>query len=191
MVNEEIIEKARKFIENECRKESSKYGFEPYEFHFVKMHARAKEMAEQLGADVESVRIAAWLHDVGSIIYGRENHHITGAKIAGEKLKEWGYAEDKIEAVKKCILNHRGSTPGKKESAEEIIIADADAMSNFDNIGGIFKAAFMEGKNQIEAVEYALDKLVKCYNKLSLNGKNILQDKYDAVVKTFSSRKGA
>lgn len=185
MINEEIIDKARAFVKEECGKESSKYGHEPYGSHFVHMHNRAKELAEKFGADVEVVRLAAWLHDIGSIIYGRENHHITGAKIAGEKLKEWGYPEEKIGKVKKCILNHRGSVINEKESVEEQIISDADAICNFDNIAGIFNAAFIEGNNQLLATKYVKKKLGNCYKKLSSGSKEIVKDKYDAAMLLF------
>jgi uncharacterized protein len=107
-------------VEEECKKPTSKYGYEPYPCHFVPMVKYAKKLAKRLKADEEVVEIAAWLHDVGSIIYGRDNHHITGAKIAEEKLKELGYPpEKKIELVKKCILNHRGSKQNKRETIEE------------------------------------------------------------------------
>jgi len=181
-MNEEIIEKARAFIESECKKESSKYGCEPYECHFVQMHSWAKKLAEKLGGDIEVVLLSEWLHDIGSIIYGRESHHITGAKIAEEKLREWGYPDEKIQKVKNCILNHRGSVINKKESVEEQIICDADALSNFDNIAGIFNAAFMEGNSQIEAREYARKKLHNCYIKLSNSSKGMIKKKYDAAM---------
>ena len=118
---ENIIEKTRSFVEEECKKPTSKYGYEPYLFHFVAVHDYAKKLAEELNADVEIVEIAAWLHDIGSIMIGRDNHHVTGARIAEEKLKEWNYSLEKIEKVKKCVFNHRGSVNFKKESVESAI----------------------------------------------------------------------
>ena len=53
------------------------------------------------------------------------NH--TGAKVAEEKLKELGYPIEKIELVRKCILNHRGSQQNFRDSIEEQILAEADA----------------------------------------------------------------
>src|SRR3989338_1011174 len=96
-INIELIEKVKVFVKEECNKESNKFGYEIYGAHFVPMVENAKKLAEKLNAEVEVVVIAAWLHDIGSIIYGRENHHITGAKIAEEKLRELKYPEEKIE----------------------------------------------------------------------------------------------
>ena len=89
----EIIERIRQFVEDECRKSTSKYGFGPYDSHFVPMVKYAKNLAVEMGADVEIVEIAGWLHDIGSIMVGREDHHVTGAEIASKKLKELGYPE--------------------------------------------------------------------------------------------------
>lgn len=184
MSDENIIEKIRKFVEEECRKPTSKYGFEPYEFHFIPMRNYAVELARKLNADLEIVEISAWLHDIGSIIYGRENHHITGAKIAEEKLKEFGCLEEKIEKVKHCILCHRSSNGLKPKTIEGKIISDADGIDNFNNISGIFKAAFLyEGLTQREAQISAKQKLERKWNKLYLKeSKKLIKPKYDAAM---------
>ena len=178
-----IIEEVRKFVEEECKKPTSHYGYEPYSFHFVPMHAYAKMLAEKLNSDLEIVEIAAWLHDIGSIMYGRENHHMTGADIAEKKLKELGYPENKIERVKACIVSHRGSVQMMKESKEAQIIADADAMSIFDNIGGQFKAAYSyEDRTQEEGNRAVKQKLVNSFNKMSESAKEIIKPKYEAAM---------
>ncbi|MBM3234518.1 HD domain-containing protein [Candidatus Pacearchaeota archaeon] len=178
-----ITEEVRKFVENECKKPESKYGNEPYLCHFLPVASYSKILAKKFGADEEIVEIVAWLHDIGSIVYGRENHHITSAEIAEKKLRELGYPEEKIKIVKKCILNHRGSVNNKRESKEEQIIADADSMSNFENVSGIFKAAFVyENLGQIEAKHETRKKLENCYNKLSEEAKKIIKPKYEAAM---------
>jgi uncharacterized protein len=80
------------------------------------------------------IEIAGRLHDLGSIIYGREDHHLTGAELAEKKLTELHYPPEKIELVKKCIFNHRGSKNFVRTTLEEQIIAEADVMSTFDNL---------------------------------------------------------
>ena len=144
----------------------------------------AEKLADELGGDKEVILIAAWLHDIGSIIYGREDHHITSAKVAEEKLKELQYPADKIELIKKCILNHRGSQQNGRDSIEEQIIAEADVLSNFDNIAGIFKAAFIyEDKTQGEAKDSVRQKLERKWKQLYFeNSKKIIKPKYEAAM---------
>jgi uncharacterized protein len=179
-----VVSEVKKFVEKESKKPGSKYGYEPFRCHFFQVAEYAGNLAEKLGGDKEIVLLAAWLHDIGSIIYGRKDHHLTGAKIAEEKLKELGYPENKIKLVKKCVQNHRGSKNNKRESIEEKIVADADAMSNFDNIPGIFKAAFIyEGKSQDEAKESVKKKLQNKWKKLHFKDSKIaIKPKYQAAM---------
>lgn len=183
-----IVDEIKNYVESECKKPTSKYGYEPFLFHFPFVVKYAQELALELGADREVVSLAAWLHDIGSIIHGREDHHITGAKIAEEKLKELNYPQEKIDLIKKCILNHRGSKDNTRESLEEKIISDADAMNHFDNIPGIFKAAFIYEKlNQAEAIASVRRKLENKYGKLHFeNSKKIIKPKYEAAMLLLS-----
>jgi uncharacterized protein len=180
----EMADKVRDFVEIECKKPTSKYGYDPFPFHFVPMVGYAEKLAEELGADREVVAIASWLHDIGSIVFGRENHHITGAKIAEDKLRDLGYPSEKIELVKRCILNHRGSQNNERQTLEEKIVAEADVMSNFDNLAGIFMAAYMyEGKNQGEAKVSTREKLERKWKQLHFeNSKRIIEPKFRAAM---------
>ncbi len=179
----EVIKRVREFVEEECKKPTSKYGSAPYLNHFVPMVKYAKMLAEKYNTDKEIIEIAAWLHDIGSIVYGRENHHITGAEIAERKLKEFGYPRERIEKVKKCILNHRGSVPSEKKSAEERIIADADAMSVFDDVTGRIHAAIVYEKlSREKARESVKFHLVNSFNKVSSEAKEIVRPKYEAAM---------
>ncbi len=179
-----IVTEIKNFVETECKKPTSHYGYEPFVHHFPFVVQHALELADKLGGDKEVLAVAGWLHDVGSIIHGRDNHQISGAKIAGEKLKELGYPQDKIELVKNCILNHRSSQNNHRASIEEQIIADADALSNFDNISGIFKAAFVyEGLDQEKAQKSVREKLKRKWNKLHFaESREIIKPKYNAMM---------
>ena len=184
-MEESVVERVREFVEEECKKPTSQYGYEPFEFHFIPVVNYAKILSEKLNLSEEQkeiVEISAWLHDVGSIVVGRKEHHIIGGEIAEKKLKELNYPQEKIEKVKKCILNHRGSIDNKRESIEEQIVSDADAMSNFDNLSGIFKAAFIfEGHNQASAKIAVREKLERKWKKLSPIAVEVIKPKYDAL----------
>jgi uncharacterized protein len=179
-----IITQIKNFVEQECKKPTSKYGYEPFEFHFVPMVNYATILAKELNADKEIVILAGWLHDIGSIIHGRKDHHITGAKIAKEKLRELNYPKERIKLIESCILNHRGSQKNNRKTIEEKIIAEADTMSNFDNISGIFKAAFVyENKDQGEAKNSVREKLTRKWNQLHFKeSKKMIEPKFKAVM---------
>lgn len=180
----DIVLEIRTFVEEECKKPTSKYGYEPFVFHFIPVVQYAEILTKELGGDREVVALAAWLHDIGSIMYGREDHHTTGARIAERKLRELAYPEEKISLVKKCILNHRGSLPHDRETIEEQILAEADVLSNFENIPGIFKAAFIyENLNQGEAKEAVRKKLKNKWEQIRFEkSREIVRPKYEAAM---------
>lgn len=173
MVDKEIIEKVRKFVEEECNKLGACFKG-AFDSHFIPTSNYAKQLAEKLNADSEIVELAAWLHDIGSIKGDYKNHHISGAEIAEKKLKELNYPEEKIILVKTCILNHRGSINNARKSAEEQIIAEADAMSHFDDVGGLLK--------QWKDKNFVRNKLLRSYAKLSEESKKLVKPKYESAM---------
>ena len=180
----DIVWEIKKFVEEECKKPSSKYGYDPFPFHFVPMVKYAEKLADELGWDKEVILLAARLHDIGAIINGRENHHLTGADIVEMKLKEFDYPIAKIELIKQCILHHRGSQNFTRETLEEQIIAEADTISNIDNIAWLFKVALVyEGKTQWEAKDSVRQKLERKWTWLHFeSSRKIVQSKYDAAM---------
>lgn len=183
-MGKENIEEIRKFVEEECNKPENWWGEEFYTLHLVSVHKYAKQLAEKLNSDLEIVELAAWLHDIGSIICGRENHHITGAEIAEKKLRELNYPEDKIEKVKHCILSHRGSQGINAETVEAKIIKDADSLSTFDHIQGPFLAAFVyEKRGQTDARLSVRQKLQNSWDKLQFQeSRKLIKPKYEAAM---------
>lgn len=180
----DIVKTIRDFVEDECKKPTSKYGYEPFACHFIPMVAYAEKLCDELGGDKEIIRLAGWMHDVGSIRCGREDHHVSGAKIAEEKLRELKYPEDKIELIKDCILHHRGSTDENRETIEEKIIAEADVMSNFDNIAGVFQCAYIyEHLSREEANISVREKFKRKWNQLHFEkSKKLIRPKYEAAM---------
>jgi len=180
----EIVEEIKRFVEEECRKPSAKYDYDVVIFHIQPVVNYALLLAKNKDVDLEVLELAAWLHDIGSIIYGREDHHITGCEIADGKLRELGCRGDKIEKVKHCIFSHRGSRDIPRESVEAQILADADVISHFDAVPGLFRACYLfEGvKGQGEAGKSVKTKLINSYNKLSEDAKKIIKPKFDAAM---------
>jgi len=183
MVDEILIERVRRFVEGECLKPNAKYGYEAYKFHFVSVVGYSRVLAAKIGADLDVVLLAAWLHDIGSIIYGRENHHITSSGVADKKLKEFGCDKRIIEKVKHCIFAHRGSENIVRESVEANVLADADSMSHFDDIGGLFKAAYVyENLSRDDARSSVKNKLINSFAKLSEDAKGVIKPKFEAAM---------
>ncbi len=121
--------------------------------------------------------------------YGSEPFEAHVVPMVDYSIKLAKEKEVDVELVKKCILNHRGSIETKRESVEEQIIAEADALSNFDNVVGIFNAALVyEKKTQAKAVESVMNKLDNKYEQFSPEGKELVREKYEAAKVLFGGR---
>ncbi len=179
----DLVEEIREYVKKECGKETNFFGMNAYDYHFVSMVKYAKQLAEETGADMEIVEIAAWLHDIGSILGDYKNHHISGAEHAEKLLTKYNYPKDRIERIKHCILAHRGSKDIKRETIEAECIADADAMSHFDNIASLFYLALVTRKLETnESRTFVKEKLQRSWNKLTPRAKAVIKPKYDAAM---------
>lgn len=184
-MREDIIEYLKKEICERTQKPENKFGEGVY-YHIEAVAKNGELLAKQFGADEEIVIIASWLHDIASItdynLY--EMHHIYGAEIAEELLKKMDYDDMKIELVKDCIRNHRGSMKNEKLTIEEQCVADADAISHFDSIPSLLYLAYVKnGMNIDEGKVFVKKKLERSYDKLSNMSKVFYKDKFDNIMK--------
>ncbi len=187
IMREDILERLQEEIYDRCRRETNHFGMGCYD-HIAAVVGNAGILAQQYGADREVVMIAAWLHDVASItdysLY--EQHHIHGADMAYDMLTAYGYDEQKIPLVQACIRNHRGSVVSERKSMEEVCVADADAISHFDNVPGLLYLVYVEkGMGMEEGREFVKKKLMRSFQKLSEESKVYYQGKYNNVMEVL------
>lgn len=130
---EYIIEEIYNEVKRRCMLPSNAYGIGAWDHHIELVYKIAISICDEYGANYDIVALAALLHDVASITNKdyTEDHHIIGADIAQEILSEYDISEEKIELIKNCILNHRGSRLVEKTTPEEICIADCRCYGSF------------------------------------------------------------
>ncbi|MDP4090553.1 MAG: HD domain-containing protein [Bacillota bacterium] len=175
----DMLENIKEDIKRRCISPDNFFGEGSYS-HIESVANNAVELARLYQADVEVCELAGWLHDIASITDYKlyEDHHIHGANMAEEILKAYNYPTDKIQLVKLCILNHRGSVLKEKTTREEICVADADAISHYDTLPSLFYLAFVQRKLNIDdGIEFVKNKLERSYNKMSEQSKEYYQHK--------------
>lgn len=180
-----ITEDIRREVLTRCEKSKQDMGFDIWDEHIKYVVENAISLAKEYGADVEIVELGALLHDIAKPSkYGpAEEHHIYGAEIAEQLLTELNYPKDKIEQVKNCVLNHRGSVNRPKDTIEEQCVADADVIAHFDCIPSLFSLVYKEMDLSIsEGKEYVRKKLERDYNKLSERTRKILENRYKNII---------
>ena len=178
-----MIENIKEDIKKRCESPNNFFGIGIYQ-HIESVANNAVKLATLYKADIEICEISGWLHDIASItdyqLY--EEHHIHGADMAEKILKSYNYPTDKIELVKLCILNHRGSVLKKKTTKEEICVADADAISHYDTLPSLFYLAFVQRKLNIDdGIKFVKSKLERSYNKMSQESKEYYKVKKDLI----------
>ena len=179
-----IEEKMYNEVKNRCGQPANAYGIGAWDHHIRIVYELAKKYANEYGADIEIVAIAALLHDIASVtdVSFTEEHHIIGAEIAERLLLAENYPSDKIDLIKKCILNHRGSRLVEKTTPEEICIADSDAMAHFYSIPSLLSMVYKEkGLSIDDGSKFIMDKLDRSYNKMSDKGKGLVKVQYESA----------
>lgn len=181
----EITEKIKEELIKRCKIYDEKYDYDFWNEHIKYVVKNAVELAKKYEADVEIVELGALLHDIAMPSeYGeREQHNIYGAEIAEQLLTELNYPKERIEHVKNCVLNHRGSKDRPRNTIEEQCVADADVIAHFDCIPSLFSLVYKEMDLSIsEGKEYVRKKLERDYNKLSSRTREILEDRYRNII---------
>lgn len=188
-MRKDILEGLQREVYRRCQLASNRFGMGCYD-HIAAVVKHGALLAERYGADKEIVLIAAWLHDIASItdysLY--ERHHIHGAEMAYDILKAYGYPEERIERVQACIRHHRGSVRFTNNTPEEVCVTDADAISHFDDIPGLFYLAFVtKGLNLEEGKALVQKELTGSFQKLSPESARFYQSKWEAVMELLQT----
>jgi uncharacterized domain HDIG len=107
--------------------------------HVERVYNTARAIARKEKADVNVVRAAAYLHDIGRReemkSKGKFCHAEKGAEMAVKILNKLDLDQKTVENIRHCILTHRFRKNNKPESAEAKIIFDADKLDSIGAIG--------------------------------------------------------
>ena len=100
--------------------------------------ANCKMLAvDQEGVDQDAMVMAAYLHDISTGVYGKEEHHRRSAEMAAAFLREWGVPAERVAAVQAAIIVHSFAAPAEERDLVPIegqILYDADKISR---LGGL------------------------------------------------------
>ena len=183
----EIMERSDRFEE---QTKGTKDEYNIYREHIQYVYKYVVLLSKDKNVDKEVLELSALLHDISmtDITLDRSRHNEFGADIAEQLLRENDYPEDKVQLVKKCILNHSKRRSDYRTTEEEQILVDADGLSHFDAINKLYSLPSMVmGLNEEDSVRFVQDKLTGDYNELSDDLKYLVKDKYDMVMAAKSA----
>ena len=185
-MQQEIINRSNYFEE---QTKGTKDEYNIYREHIQYVYKYVCLLSKDRNVDHEVLELSALLHDIAMTDRNleRSKHNEYGSVIAEQLLRESGYPEDKVQFVKKCILNHSSKRAEFRTTEEEQILVNADGLSHFDSISNLYSLAHnvME-LNDEDTIKFIQDKLTKDYNEISPELKYLIDDKYNKVMNANS-----
>lgn len=186
LMKQEIIKRSNDF-ENQTKGTKDEYNI--YKEHIQYVYKYVRFLSKDKDVDHKVLELSALLHDIAmtDITLDRSKHNEFGSEIAEELLRKNNYPEDKIQFVKKCILNHSSKRAKFRTTEEERILVDADGLSHFDSINNLYSLAHnvMELDDE-DTIKFIQDKLTSDYNEISEDLKYLINDKYNIVMNAKS-----
>jgi len=175
---DEILEKIKDIVEKEENCTDVGHNMD----HTMRVYNTCLHLAKSHPeADLEVIKYAALLHDIGGQKEiqdksGETDHAIVGAEMAESILEEMGLPEKKIKHIQDCIVSHRYKTENKPKTIEAEILFDADKLDAIGAIG-VARAFVWVGNNRAK-IYYKPEDLEQ-YAKENLSGKinGRIQDK--------------
>ena len=126
-----IAERVREYVFRECDGSRNAFGPAFFEQHLAVVTEYGKRLAEALGADLEIVELAGWLHDIAAVqdVAALPRHPALSAEVARHLLLGNGYPAERTERVAMCVASHSAPIQIGNGSAEEVCVSNADAMA--------------------------------------------------------------
>lgn len=136
-----IINDALEFVRNTFRDDYSGHDY----FHSLRVYKMAARLAEQENADLQTVQLAALLHDVDDIKLSPETY-VNKDKAVGF-LRKHGISEAMINTICKIIgeVSFKGTDSTAPDTIEGKCVQDADRLDAMGAIG--IARAFAYGGN--------------------------------------------
>jgi uncharacterized protein len=135
MVEEAVFARIEAEARAFCEQARGSHGWD----HTERVLALCLHIGRIEGADLEVLRLAALLHDIGRPLedesQGRDCHAEIGARLARQMLEAHGLPEDLVARVEECVATHRFRGRRCPETLEAKILFDADKLDSIGAVG--------------------------------------------------------
>lgn len=179
---EMMINSITEWVKKKSEGKKNIYGTDLFDSHICRVVEYAKLLAVKASADMETVEVAAWLHDIGIVLGDFQKHHISGANFAGEYLPQFNIDPMKILNIKHCITSHRADASVNQETIEAQVVANANIMSQMADIPSMFHFAYAVKKmGRDDSARFIRQILDKYWDKLMPEAKEIIRERFEAA----------
>lgn len=107
--------------------------------HIERVYNLALKIGKKENADLEILKLAAILHDIGRKYQddsnGKIDHSEEGARLAKEILERYNFDEEKTKKIIHCIETNRFRGKYEPKSKEARVLFDADKLDSIGAVG--------------------------------------------------------
>lgn len=180
-----LVGDIQEFVHKACQRNENIFGPSFFDQHLAVVARFATSLAGRLGADVEVVELAAYLHDLSAILDSTTipNHPRLSADLAAQLLLERGYPQTRASQVARAISTHSDPLPLGKASPEEVCVSNADAAARILRPAywmyfafGIRRYGFEEGREWLRSL------IEKQWGQLIEPAKELVGARYGATL---------
>lgn len=148
------IASVRQLVLEECHRPANVLGPSFFSQHLAVVAEYGMKLASRLGANLEVVELASYLHDLSAVrdISTLPQHALLSAALATDILAEGGFSLEVIEAVAQAITTHSSPIPIGHGSPEQVCLSNADAIAQIVRpqywsyfVFGVRRLSFEEG----------------------------------------------
>lgn len=134
--------------------------------HILRVLKRCIRLGEKLGADLEILLAAVYLHDLGRHYINDKIHGALSAQKAAPVLERINFPLEKREAVLHAIRVHDiSATPEERITLESKILYDADKIDTLGVVGVLRYIRHFYGR---KSIDYVLDDIDARWEGLTL-----------------------
>lgn len=183
-----LIQEVARIVEQACAAPANIFGYGIWTHHIREVVRLSEDLLAEFGADEEVVTLAALLHDYASVKDERfyAEHHVYGPLEAEHLLTSLSYPPSRIDAVKRCIAEHRGSVRGERTTPEARCLASADALAHIHNVPSLLYFAYVHKRLGIdEGATWVREKLARSWRKLEPSVRERSKERYEAALRTL------
>lgn len=177
----ELIEKIRKAVREECERKGNVFGPAFFEQHLKAVAEYAGKLAERFGADKEIVELAAYLHDISAVrdVATLPEHPVRSAAIAREMLIGLDYPGARAERVAEAIASHASPIPLGSGPVEAVCLSNADAMAQIARPAYFLFFAFTVRKLGFDhGTHWLLDRVEANWKELAEPARELIKREY-------------
>jgi uncharacterized protein len=176
-----MIEKIKTYVESACSQSENLLTKSFYKEHVLVVYNYCIRLASVLNCDEETACVSALLHDISAVFDFKSlpTHNFDSARIAEEVLRSYNYPQNKIEKIKRCIQNHISPIALNKGTSDDIILSNADAISQIINPTYWLYFAFrIRNLNYEDGLKWYSDRVTNNWNLLIDPAKLLIENDY-------------